>query len=58
MLSVVEIFVGMLLAVVVLALAARRFHIPYPIFFVSVLLTPYRQDGLVLPEWWRCKTLV
>jgi CPA1 family monovalent cation:H+ antiporter len=31
---IVEIFVGMFLAVVVLALMARRFHIPYPIFFV------------------------
>jgi CPA1 family monovalent cation:H+ antiporter len=34
MTGIVEIFVGMLLAVVVLALLARRFHIPYPIFFV------------------------
>ena len=34
MAGVVEIFVGMLIAVVVLALLARRFHIPYPIFFV------------------------
>src|SRR5579863_6834415 len=34
MIDTVEIFVGMLLAVVVLALFARRFHIPYPIFFV------------------------
>jgi CPA1 family monovalent cation:H+ antiporter len=34
MTSIVEIFVGMLLAVVILALLARRFHIPYPIFFV------------------------
>src|SRR5580658_255329 len=34
MTGLVEIFVGMLLAVVVLALLARRFHIPYPIFFV------------------------
>jgi len=34
MTSVVEIFVGLLLAVVVLALLARRFHVPYPIFFV------------------------
>src|SRR5579859_6040909 len=34
MADVVEIFVGMLIAVVVLALLARRFHIPYPIFFV------------------------
>jgi Na+/H+ antiporter len=34
MTGIVEIFVGMLLAMVVLALLARRFHIPYPIFFV------------------------
>jgi len=34
MTGIVEIFVGMLLAVVVLALLARRYHIPYPIFFV------------------------
>jgi len=32
--GIVEIFVGLLLAVAVLALAARRLHIPYPIFFV------------------------
>jgi len=32
--GLVEIFVGMLLAVVVLALLARRFKLPYPIFFV------------------------
>jgi monovalent cation/hydrogen antiporter len=32
--EVVEIFVGLLLAVAVLALLARRLHIPYPIFFV------------------------
>src|SRR6202142_1411930 len=31
---IVYIFVGLLLAVAVLALLARRFHIPYPIFFV------------------------
>ena len=30
----VDIFVGMLIAVVVLSLLARRLHIPYPIFFV------------------------
>ena len=30
----VDIFVWMLIVVVVLALLARRFHIPYPIFFV------------------------
>jgi CPA1 family monovalent cation:H+ antiporter len=34
MTGLVEIFVGGLLTVVVLALLARRFHIPYPIFFV------------------------
>jgi len=34
MIGVVEIFVGMLIAVVVLALMARKLHIPYPIFFV------------------------
>lgn len=34
MTGLVEIFVGMLLAVVVLALLARRFKLPYPIFFV------------------------
>src|ERR1700749_2812459 len=34
MIGVVEIFVGMLIAVVVLALVARKLHIPYPIFFV------------------------
>jgi CPA1 family monovalent cation:H+ antiporter len=32
--GVVEIFVGLLLAVAVLALLARRLHIPYPIFFL------------------------
>jgi len=34
MIFTVELFVGILLAVVVLALVARRFHLPYPIFFV------------------------
>ena len=34
MTGVVEIFVGLLLAVAVLALVARRLHIPYPILFV------------------------
>src|SRR5450432_2406277 len=34
MIGVVEIFVGLLLAVAVLALLARKLHIPYPIFFV------------------------
>jgi CPA1 family monovalent cation:H+ antiporter len=34
MVGVVEIFVGMLLAVAVLALVARKLHIPYPILFV------------------------
>jgi len=34
MTGVVELFVGLLLAVVMLALLARRLHIPYPIFFV------------------------
>ena len=34
MMGIVEIFVGLLLAVAVLALLARRLHIPYPIFFV------------------------
>ena len=34
MMSFVEILVGGLLAVVVLALLARRFQLPYPIFFV------------------------
>ncbi len=32
--GVVEIFVGLLLAVAVLALLARKLHIPYPILFV------------------------
>ena len=31
---IIEIFVGLLLAVAVLALLARKLHIPYPIFFV------------------------
>jgi len=31
---IVDLFVGLLLAVAVLALLARKFHIPYPIFFV------------------------
>ncbi|MBL9167768.1 MAG: Na+/H+ antiporter [Verrucomicrobiales bacterium] len=34
MTSVAEVFVGLLLAVAVLALLARRLHIPYPILFV------------------------
>src|ERR1700744_5531645 len=34
MTGLVEVFVGMLIAVVVLALVARKLHIPYPIFFV------------------------
>ena len=34
MTGVVEIFVGLLLAVAILALVARKFHIPYPILFV------------------------
>src|SRR5205814_8532899 len=34
MTGVVEIFVGLLLAVAVFALLARRLHIPYPILFV------------------------
>jgi CPA1 family monovalent cation:H+ antiporter len=34
MFDTVDIFVGMLLAVAVLALIARRLHIPYPILFV------------------------
>jgi Na+/H+ antiporter len=34
MIELVEIFVGILIAVVGLALLARKFHIPYPIFFV------------------------
>ncbi len=34
MTGIVEIFVGLMLAVAVLALLARKLHIPYPIFFV------------------------
>src|SRR5882672_8771129 len=34
MTGVVEIFVGLLLAVAVLALLARKLHIPYPILFL------------------------
>jgi len=34
MIGTVEIFVGILLAVAMLALVARRLHIPYPILFV------------------------
>ncbi len=34
MTGVVEIFVGLLLAVAIFALLARRFHIPYPILFL------------------------
>src|SRR6185436_4943598 len=34
MTGVVEIFVGLLMAVAVLALLARKLHIPYPILFV------------------------
>src|SRR4030095_10143801 len=34
MTSVAEIFVGLLLAVAVLALVARKLTVPYPIFFV------------------------
>ncbi|MCX6847983.1 MAG: cation:proton antiporter [Verrucomicrobia bacterium] len=34
MTSIVDIFVGLLLAVVILALVARRLSLPYPIFFV------------------------
>ena len=34
MTGIAEIFVGLLLAVAVLALVARKFHIPYPILFV------------------------
>src|ERR1700679_1346178 len=32
--GIVEIFVGLLLAVAVLALVARKLHIPYPILFL------------------------
>src|SRR5690349_8429330 len=34
MTGIVEIFVGMLLAVAALALIARKLHVPYPILFV------------------------
>ncbi len=34
MAGIAEIFVGLLLAVAVLAMAARRLHVPYPILFV------------------------
>lgn len=34
MTEVIEIFVGLLLAVAILALVAHKFHIPYPILFV------------------------
>jgi Na+/H+ antiporter len=34
MMSVAEIFVGLLLAVAILAMLARKLHIPYPILFV------------------------
>src|SRR3954469_22453331 len=34
MTGIVEIFVGMLLAVAALALLARKLHVPYPILFV------------------------
>src|SRR6185295_7747429 len=34
MTGIVEIFVGLLLAVAVLGLLARKVHIPYPILFV------------------------
>ena len=34
MTGVVEIFVGLLLAVAIFALLARKFHIPYPILFL------------------------
>ncbi len=34
MTGVVEIFVGLLVTVAVLALVARKLHVPYPIFFV------------------------
>jgi CPA1 family monovalent cation:H+ antiporter len=34
MTGIVEIFLGVMLAVVVLALVARRLHVPHPIFFV------------------------
>jgi Kef-type K+ transport system membrane component KefB len=34
MTSIAEIFVGLLLSVAVLAMLARKLHIPYPILFV------------------------
>jgi hypothetical protein len=34
MTSIAEIFVGLLLAVAILAMLARKLHIPYPILFV------------------------
>src|ERR1700685_4740606 len=34
MTGIAEIFVGLLLTVAVLALVARKFHVPYPILFV------------------------
>ena len=34
MMGIIEIFLAIMLAVVVLSLLARRLHIPYPIFFV------------------------
>jgi NhaP-type Na+/H+ or K+/H+ antiporter len=34
MTAIAEIFVGLLLAVAVLGLLARKLHIPYPILFV------------------------
>ncbi len=34
MTSIAEIFVGLLLTVPVLAMLARKLHIPYPILFV------------------------
>ena len=34
MMGVAEIFIGLLLTVAVLALVARKLHIPYPILFV------------------------
>src|SRR6267142_4274333 len=38
MTEVVEIFVGLLLAVAIFALVARKLHIPYPILFLSGVL--------------------
>lgn len=62
MTGIIEIFLGISMAVVVLSLLARRFHIPYPIFFViggtllgfipklpSVHLNPELVFLLVLP---------